>query len=155
MLWRMKNKQYEAAKGEGTKAKMKALVDSGATPGIIAFKGDNPVGWCSTGPRADFVRLETSRVLAPVDDQPVWSITCLVVDKKFRRQGASTFLIQSAMEFARDRGATILEAYPIIPKKDKVPDVFAWNGFYSTFEHLGFKVAASRSDSHPVVRIEL
>ena len=83
------------------------------------------------------------------------SITCLVVDKKFRRQGASTFLIQSAMEFAKSRGATILEAYPIIPKKDRVPDVFAWNGFYSTFERLGFRVAASRSDSHPVVRIEL
>ena len=155
MLWRMKNRDFEATKGEGTKRKIRALVTGGKSPGIIAYEGGVPVGWCSLGPRADFIRLETSRILAPVDDLPVWSITCLVVEKKHRRQGISTYLVQSALAFAKGQGAEILEAYPIIPKKDKVPDVFAWNGIYSTFKELGFKVAAKRSNNHPVVRIVL
>lgn len=155
MLWRMRAKEFEAEKGQGTKAGMKALVEAGSIPGIIIYQGKQPAGWCSVGPRVDFIRLETSRVLAPVDERPVWSLTCLVVDKKHRRQGLSSYLVQSALEFAKAHGATCLEAYPIIPKGDKVPDVFAWNGFYSTFAALGFKVAAKRSDSHPVVRFEL
>ena len=152
---RMRNKDYEAAKGEGTKAAMKALVEGGASPGILAYRDGEPIGWCSVGPRADFPRLETSRILAPVDDKPVWSITCLVVEKASRRQGVSAFLIRAAMEFAASKGATILEAYPVIPKKDPMPPVFAWNGIYSTFERLGFEIAAARSDTHPVVRIDL
>ena len=155
MLWRMKNKEYEAEKGQGTRARMKALVDGGVSPGIIAYAGDVPVGWASVAPRLEFVRLETSRVLAPVDAAPVWSLSCLVVEKGHRRQGISTFLVRSAIEFAKGRGAECLEAYPIIPKGDQVPDVFAWNGFYSTFERLGFSIAARRSETHPVVRLAL
>lgn len=155
MLWRMRAKEFETEKGPETKARMKALVEVGTTPGIIIYKGKQPAGWCSVGPRAGFIRLETSRVLAPVDGRPVWSLTCLVVDKEHRRRGLSAYLVQSALEFAKAHGATCLEAYPIIPKKNKVPDVFAWNGFYSTFAALGFQVAARRSDSHPVVRRDL
>ena len=155
MCWRMKARDYEAAHGEGTKRKMKALVKAGREPGILAYQGGAPVGWVSVGPRADFIRLENSRILAPVDDKPVWSITCLVVEKKHRRQGLSKYLIESAIKFARSKDATIVEAYPVIPKKDPMPDVFAWNGIYSTFRRLGFKIAAKRSDTHPVVRIDL
>ncbi len=155
MLWRLKNKEYEAGKGEGNRSAMKALVDGGTPPGIIAYRGGEPVGWASVGPRADFIRLENSRVLAPVDDAPVWSLSCLVIDKKFRRQGLSAGVIRAAVEFARERGARILEAYPIIPKKDKVPDVFAWNGFFSTFKAAGFSEVARRSETRPIVRIDL
>lgn len=155
MLWRLKNREYEASKGEGTRDAMKTLVDSGTSPGIIAYQDGAPVGWASLGPRADFVRLETSRIFSPIDDKPVWSLTCLVIDKKFRRQGFSAKVIRAAVEFAKSSGADILEAYPIIPKNDKVPDVFAWNGFYSTFLAAGFKEAARRSDTHPVVRLDL
>lgn len=155
MLWRLKNRDYQAAKGKGTKRKMKALVRGGTSPGIIAYREGVPIGWCSVGPRADFIRLQTSRFFSPVDDKPVWSITCFVVDRKFRRQGISTCLIRFAMEFAKSKKAKILEAYPIIPRKEKVPDVFAWNGFYSTFMELGFSEVARRSETHPVVRIDL
>ena len=155
MCWRMKAKDYEASHGQGTKAKMKALVDGGTEPGILAYESGAPIGWCSVGPRTDFIRLENSRILAPVDNKPVWSITCLVVEKAHRRQGVSRFLVAAAAEFAKSKGAAILEAYPVIPKKDPMPDVFAWNGIYSTFKKLGFEIAAQRSDTHPVVRINL
>lgn len=57
MLWRLKNKEYEAAKGEGNRSAMKALVEAGTSPGIIAYQSGEPVGWASVGPRADFIRL--------------------------------------------------------------------------------------------------
>ena len=71
------------------------------------------VGWVSVGPRGDYERLAHSRVLAPVDDKPVWSIVCFVVGRQARGQGVATALLDAAIDYARDHGATTLEAYPI------------------------------------------
>jgi len=155
MYWRSRNKDYEAAKGEGNRSKMKARVEAGEQPGIIAYLKDEPIAWCSVAPREYFIRLETSRVLAPVDNTPVWSLTCLFVRRKYRRSGISKFLIQSACEFARGQGANIIEAYPIIPKKDKVPDAFSWTGFATVFKDLGFIAVEQRSETRPIMRLKL
>lgn len=155
MLWRSRHKDYEAMKGGANKRTMKARVKGGDVPGIMAYLDGDPVAWCSVAPRLDFIRLETSRVLAPVDDTPVWSLTCLFVERKYRRSGFSGFLIQSACEFAKGQGAEMVEAYPIIPKKDKVPDAFSWTGFASVFRDIGFRVVEQRSETRPIMRIDL
>ena len=113
MLWRFPRKQFKGGKGEGNCAAMRALVDSGVQPGIIGYLDGHPVAWCSVGPRADFSGLERSRILKPVDEQPVWSLTCLYIEKGHRRQGLSGRMIAAASDFARSQGATILEAYPV------------------------------------------
>ena len=56
-------------------------------PGLVAYDGDAAVGWVSVGPREDYERLAHSRVLAPVDDTPVWSIVCFVVGRRGARPG--------------------------------------------------------------------
>jgi hypothetical protein len=46
--------------GKANKRAMKAIVDSGTVPGLIAYRDKRPVGWISVGPREDYRRLERS-----------------------------------------------------------------------------------------------
>ncbi|MCI0541460.1 MAG: GNAT family N-acetyltransferase [Verrucomicrobiales bacterium] len=98
--------------------------------------------------------MENSRVLARVDDQPVWSVTCFFVAKPFRRAGVSVQLLKAAVAHAAKLGAKCIEGYPVDPRKDPMPDVFAWTGISSAFRKAGFKEVARRSSTRPIMRIE-
>ena len=87
MWWRLSKREFDTQKGEGNRRAMKAIVDSGLVPGILAYHEGQPVGWCSVAPREEFPRLERSRILKPVDKQPVWSVVCFFVDKLHRHRG--------------------------------------------------------------------
>lgn len=155
MYWRLTHRDFQASKGKRNEQLFQDLVMHKKPLGVIAFIDQKPVGWCSISPRSDLVRLSTSRLLKPVDETPVWSITCLFIDKQYRRRGLSSRLIRAACENVKRYGATVVEAYPIIPKKDKVPDVFAWVGFASAFEKAGFEVIDQRSETRVVMRFKL
>jgi GNAT superfamily N-acetyltransferase len=105
-------------------------------------------------PREVYSALERSRVLQPVDAQPVWSISCLFVKKGFRRQGISAKLLRAAVDFAASQGATLVEGYPSEPTSDKMADPFLWHGIASSFRAAGFKEVARRSATRPIMRLE-
>ncbi len=152
MYWRLCNKDYEASKGNGNKTKMKRLVKSGERPGIIMYCDNKPMGWCAFAPREEFVRLKTSRILKPVDNQKVWSIVCFFIDKKYRRKGYSMKLLKTVVEICRQKKIKILEAYPIEPKQDKMADAFIWTGIASAYMKAGFKEVERRSETRPIMR---
>ncbi|MCK5699781.1 MAG: GNAT family N-acetyltransferase [Cyclobacteriaceae bacterium] len=152
MYWRLKNTDYEKQKGLGNKNAIKTLIEKKYPIGIIAYENEKPIGWCATAPRAKYLRLENSRILKRIDDKPVWSIVCFFIDKKFRGKGISVELIKEAAVYAIAQGATIIEAYPQIPKKDKIPPVFAYTGLASAFTKAGFKEVARRSETRPIMR---
>ena len=129
MLWRLTRSEFEEQKGEANKRALKRLVDEGETPGILAYRDRRPVGWCAVAPRTSYPALDRSRVLKRIDDHPVWSITCFFVAKPYRRQGVSVQLLKAAIEYVRKSGGRIVEGYPVEPKKDEMPDVFAYQGF--------------------------
>jgi GNAT superfamily N-acetyltransferase len=151
LFWRLPAAQWNAQKGGPNRKAMRNLVRTGPPPGLLAYHASQPVGWCAVGPRADFVRLANSRVLRPVDDQPVWSVTCFFVAKPFRRQGVSVALLEAAARFAKKNGAKILEGYPTETKKRQA-DVFVYTGLASAFRQAGFEEAARRSPTRPVFR---
>jgi GNAT superfamily N-acetyltransferase len=129
-------------------------------PGLVAYRDGEVVGWVSLGPRDDYERLAFSKVLAPVDDQPVWSIVCFVVDRKSRRQGVAAALLDAAVDYARDHGATVVEAYPVDTEGDRIPAANAYHGTLSMFERAGFEVVERRqwnatSPVRPIVRLPL
>ena len=152
MWWRIGRGDFNRQKGEGNRRAMKKLIDSGKIPGLLAYEGERAVGWCSVAPREDFKALEKSRILKPIDDQPVWSMVCFFIAKEYRQSGLSTLLIKAAIEFVKTQGGKILEGYPIEPRKENVPAVFAWTGFASSFRKAGFKEVARRSETRPVMR---
>lgn len=137
--------------GAANKRVLKSLVDGGTVPGLIAYRDRRPVGWISLGPRDDYPRLERSPVMKRVDQKPVWSIVCFFVDPKERGQGVTRALLRGAIDYARLKGATLLEAYPIDKKVRSHPD-FMWFGAKSLYDRAGFKEVARRKATRPVVR---
>jgi hypothetical protein len=102
--------------------------------------------------------LAGSRILGPVDDNPVWSISCFFVKKEYRRKGLSLPLLKAAVGFAFSNGAGIVEGYPVEagPQdggRGAIPDVFAWTGLAATFLAAGFAEVARRSPRRPVMRL--
>jgi GNAT superfamily N-acetyltransferase len=152
MWWRLSAGEFEAGKGDRNRRAMKRIVESGRIPGIIAYSGSEPVGWCSIAPREEFPRLERSRILRPVDDKPVWSIVCLFIAKPYRKKGISVRLIRAAVEFARKRGARTVEGYAVEPRKGKTADTFAYHGPASAYRRAGFVEVARRSETRPIMR---
>jgi GNAT superfamily N-acetyltransferase len=154
MYWRRGASEYTAGKGAGNRAALRRIVQRGDEPGVIAYAGGEPVGWCAVAPRDDYPRLDKSRVLARLDDLPVWSISCLFVARPWRRQGVSEALIEAAVAHARSRGAKVVEGYPIDPAGPQ-PDAFVWTGLASAYERAGFREAARRSPTRPFMRLEI
>ncbi len=78
MLWRLTRKQFDSQKGEGNKLAMKAIIDSGEVPGILAYHSNKSIGWCAIAPRSSYPALSRSRILQPIDDRHVglWPV-CL------------------------------------------------------------------------------
>lgn len=152
MWWRLKRSEFDKQKGVGNKRAMRALVDSGHVPGILAYEGDQPVGWCSVALRGAFSVLERSRILKPVDQRPVWSVVCFFIAKPYRRTGMTVKLLEAAIKYVQGKGGKIIEGYPVEAKKDSMPDAFAWMGLSSAFLQAGFQEVLRRSETRPIMR---
>ena len=153
-FWYRPNREYRAGSGEGNRRFLEALIESGSAPGVIAGRDGAAVAWCGVAPRAKQERLARSRVLAPVDAAPVWSITCFVIAKEHRRQGLMRPLIAAAAAHAKASGARIVEAYPIDPQR-KLSSAELYTGTLAAFLDVGFTEVARRSPQRPIVRLGL
>ena len=155
MAWRLSAKNFKANKGERNKQLLKQLAAQSPSPGIVAVDADGKaVGWIAIAPRKVYERLQASKTLASVDDKMVWSISCFFLHQSVRRQGLSVGLINAAVAFAKQHGATIVEAYPIDTEvsNSKFVPVFNWTGVAKSFERAGFVAIARRSATRPIMR---
>jgi len=132
--------------------------ESDTTSGLVAFEGDDPVGWCAVEPRSEYAGL--LRVFKVPwedrdedrDDPTVWAVTCLFTRAGFRKRGVSRALAAAAVGFARDRGARALEAYPIV-----TTDVIAEElhvGTVPTFRDAGLTEVSRPTPRRVVMRID-
>lgn len=142
MFWRVRSKDWSFANAIEARDGLRALVDADRdpAPGLIAYADGRPVGWVSVAPRSDYGRLANSRVRPPIDDRPVWSIVCFVVSRSARGQGLTTRLLDAAMDYAIERGAPALEAYPVAVGDGRIPAAVGYTGLLSTFLAAGFEV---------------
>ncbi|MEU1315201.1 GNAT family N-acetyltransferase [Streptomyces tibetensis] len=126
-------------------------------PGVLAHDGDEPVGWAAVAPRAD-TSFARNRKIPHLDDLPVWSLWCVRVRPGHRGQGISHALIAGAVAFARDRGAPVIEAYPLDNGDTKVDLTMAYAGLRKNFERAGFVHAADTTSvlaGHPRILMRL
>ncbi len=131
-----------------------------AGPGVLAYLGDNPIGWVAVEPSAEYPRILTGPVITStaepeLDRRDVWAITCFVVRVGFRRRGVSAALVQGAVELARDGGARVVEAYPVDTAGEKLSSADLYHGALSTFEAAGFAVSGRSLDTRAVVQLAL
>ncbi|MGH8952026.1 MAG: GNAT family N-acetyltransferase [Acidimicrobiia bacterium] len=128
--------------------------ESDKTSGLVAYLDGEPVGWCAVEPRTAYPRLLLKTRVPWADrdedktDDGVWALTCFVTRAGFRRRGISRALARSAVDFARERGASAVEGYPMITEPgQEVMEVEVHVGTRSIFEATGFAEV-----SHPTLR---
>jgi GNAT superfamily N-acetyltransferase len=153
MYWKLSRKDFEKGQGEANRLAQKTLVESGCTPGLLAFVDEIPAGWIAVEPRTQYPTLARSRILKPLDDVPVWSVTCFFVAKSYRGTGLTLRLLEAAIEHTKAGGGNILEGYPVEPRVDvKYPAPFVYTGLASAYLKVGFKEAGRRSTTRPIMR---
>jgi GNAT superfamily N-acetyltransferase len=152
MWWRVGRAEFERKKGAANRRAMRAVVSTGEVPGILAYLDGKAVGWCAVAPRASYPRLDGSRILAPVDERAVWSVTCFFVERGQRRRGLSVKLLRAAVAHVRRHGGKIVEGYPVEPRAGEMPAAFVWTGLAAAFRAAGFREVARRSPTRPIMR---
>jgi GNAT superfamily N-acetyltransferase len=151
MWWLKPAKEWERDAGDANRRQLQQLVKAGPPPGLLAYRDGEPVGWCALAPREGYVRLNRSAKLRPIDDQPVWAITCFYIAPGSRGTGVASALLDDACAWARDHGGTLVEGYPIDTTKGETSNAAAFTGVLPMFEAAGFTEAARRG-GRPIVR---
>jgi GNAT superfamily N-acetyltransferase len=118
------------------------LTRESVAPGVLAYEGDEVVGWAAVAPRSE-LPFQRSRLIPHVDDQPVWSIWCIRVKPGHRGKGVSHALLARAVDYAASQGAPAVEGYPADNRGEKVDLTMAFVGMCALFEHAGFELAAA------------
>ncbi len=144
MYWRVPStgNYWAAHKGVKNKHAFRRLIETSEAHGAIAFEGDDPIGWCSYGPRDSFAYLKRSRLLPEPTIEGVWSITCFFIARRARMQGVSSLLLQTACTDVRQRGARYLEGYPSSAVGGVAAAAFVHTGLPGPFLKSGFSPVA-------------
>jgi len=157
--WRQSRADYDANKGEVNREALREQAASGEPIGLLGYLADDPkpAGWIACAPRPDYPVAARSPIARhrPEDEfapEDVWLVTCLFVRKEHRRRGVAAALAESAVEWAARQGAKAVDAVPVEPKKDEVPDVFAWTGLPAMFSAAGFTEVARPRPTRPIMR---
>ena len=138
------------------------LESSEVGPGLLAYDGDTPVGWCAVEPRPNLVRLPRSRIIAggtpdpDFTDSTIWAVTCFVVPRAHRRRGVGQALAKAAVAYAREHGARIVEGYAIDPSvREKSPAAELFHGTVTMFESAGFSEVARPKADRAIMQLVL
>lgn len=159
LSYRLPSKLNNALRGPERGEYVAGLCRAELAPGVVAYDGDEPVGWAAVAPRSE-TTFARNRKIPHVDDLPVWSLWCIRVRPGHRKQGISHALIAGAVDFARAHGAPAVEAYPLDSGDAKVDLTMAYAGIRKNFERAGFTHAADTTSvlaGHPrvLMRLEL
>ncbi len=156
MFSRLPGGEWKSNLYEPHKNSLRALARSAEPVGLLAFDGDNPVGWVAVAPRAGYRRLERSQIAKPAEPDEdlsgVWSVTCFFIHRTARRSGVAALLLDEAVRFAFDRGAQIVEGYPVDTGGARRDSGELYHGTLSTFLGAGFQVVERRGVRRALVR---
>lgn len=146
--------------GDNRDALRQEIARASVPPGLVADVDGQPVGWTRVGPRSDFPRVTGNRALAKVltDDPGVWWVTCFAVDSHYRRAGVGSALLEAAVEFAREHGATAVEGHPVdvaALKAARVGGAAIFTGTLAMFLAAGFTETARNYPTRPIMRLPL
>lgn len=156
LSYRIPSKENRSLVGPARGERVRQLMDEGP-PGVLAYEGDEVVGWAAVAPRAD-TTFARNRKIPHVDELPVWSVWCIRVRPGHRRVGISHELLRGAVDYARASGAPALEGYPLDNRGEKIDTTMAYAGTRSLFERAGFEKAADTTsvlDGFPRVLMRL
>jgi ribosomal protein S18 acetylase RimI-like enzyme len=163
--FKQSRRDWDAMSREERAFRFRQQTDSGypeskTTTGLIAYLGEEPVGWCAVEPRTAYPRLRGMRVPwsgrdEDKDDGTIWAVTCFVTRVGHRRRGIAHALTREAVDYARERGARAVEGYAMITHPG---EELTWGELYvgsrSMFADAGFREVSHPTKRRVVMRID-
>lgn len=160
--YKIPGKNWRAIGDEALRDRLAAqLATPGAGPGLLAYDGSTPVGWCAVEPRNASPRLSQSTIAgatpdADFDDPTVWAVTCFVVPRAYRKRGVGRALTEAAVDFAREHGARVVEAYAIDHLvRPGTPAADLFHGTVTMFLGAGFAEVARPKPDRAVMQLRI
>jgi GNAT superfamily N-acetyltransferase len=150
MAYRLPHKEFSEGSGQSNCSAMKTVVDGGAVPGLLAYVGGTPVGWCSVAPRRQY---SPSRAIVSTADEEDWLIPCFFVVSRYRRRGVASVLLGGAVSYVRSRGGRSIFGVPAAPRGGR--SVAGHRGSARTFEQEGFREVGRPSAGSVMMRLDL
>ncbi|GAA1468106.1 GNAT family N-acetyltransferase [Microbacterium thalassium] len=157
LSYRIGSRESRALRGPARAERVRELCAQDPPPGVLAYDDGVPVGWAALHPRAG-TAFARSRTIPHVDDEDAWSLWCLRVRPGHRGRGIMHALVDGAVAYARERGAPVVEAYPVDNDGARVESTMAYVGTRALFERAGFvKVSDTTSvlDGFPRILMRL
>jgi GNAT superfamily N-acetyltransferase len=153
LSYRLPSRERRELDAAGAAAVIRSWCAAEPAPGVVAWDGDEPVGWAAVHPRRE-TTFARSRVIPHLDDLDVWSVWCFRVAPGHKRRGIMHHLLDGALRFAADSGAPAIEGYPLDNGGARIEQTMAYVGTLALFEQHGFTRAAETAsvlDGHPRV----
>lgn len=148
MVWRRTAAEARLQTGSDRKRMMLQRIAAGTPVGLLAYAGDQPVGWVSIAPRDTYRNLGGPEAKA---GEAIWSLVCFYVPRRLRGDGLVRRLLAGAVDHARKHGATVIEAYPV----DEDSPSFRFMGFVPVFAEAGFADLGMTGTRRHVMRLKL
>ena len=147
---------------DGNRAFKKCMVEEGIAHAALVMRGgedgEEAIAWAEYGTPAELPDIHHSKqYLAEQDVQPDYRITCVFVDRRFRRQGITEVAIRGALDHIARAGGGVVEAYPhdLTNQTKKMSSSFLYNGTRRLYERLGFSYIRPKGLKNCVMSIEV
>jgi hypothetical protein len=136
---------------EGNRALKEQLVREGRAHAALVFDGDVAVAWCEYGSCAELPNIyHRKQYDEETDLHPDYRITCIFVDKKYRRRHVSAIALHGAVDLIAQSGGGVVEGYPHDPEGKRVAVLY--NGTRSLFEKEDFELVRRKGQRNTVMR---
>jgi GNAT superfamily N-acetyltransferase len=139
LSYRLSPRDNEALKAPERARTLEQLSGRDLAPGVLAYEGDEVVGWAGLAPRSELLGFDARRF--PIDpDRDVFILYCFRVRAGHGKKGIAHALLGGAVDYARSAGTTAVEAYPVDAGSDRIDRTQAFSGTVSMFSQAGFTI---------------
>jgi GNAT superfamily N-acetyltransferase len=137
---------------EGNRALKERLVHEGEAHAALVFDGEVAVAWCEYGTPEELPNINHRKeYAAELDRLPDYRITCLFVDRRYRRKGVSAVALRGALDLIAQSGGGVVEAYPQDTEGKKISASLLYNGTRTLFEDAGFRYDRPKGKNHTMM----
>lgn len=128
---------------------VKSRMQSGFHVGVLAYVGNELLGWISVGPLPEFY-WTWRRVAQVAEAAPtIAGITCINVAESFRKKGFQEKMLSALAAYAKEQKWTVVEGYPFDPEAHRIHgEKVLWAGFTQSFERAGFERVSAHWLNH-------
>lgn len=138
---------------EGSRAFKKQMVEAGVAHAALVVLGDEVIAWASYGTPDELPNIHHSKqYVAEADVFPDYRVTCIFVDKRYRKQGFAKAALAGAVEHIAANGGGVVEGYPHEVGEKRMNNSFVYNGTRAMYEEAGFEFIRSKGLKNTVMR---